>query len=82
MFVFLFRNLEVVRYEWFNNCYIDIPLPSEIGRKELLSINLRGVKLADDFNLEELSKKFDGYSGADITVVRTYYIVAALDVIY
>jgi katanin p60 ATPase-containing subunit A1 len=48
---------------------IYIPLPTELGRKELLTINLRGVKLAEDFNLEELSKKFDGYSGADITVV-------------
>lgn len=48
---------------------IYIPLPETIGRLELLKINLRGVNMAEDVILEEIAKKMDGYSGADITNV-------------
>lgn len=48
---------------------IYIPLPSEKGREELLKINLRDVKCADDTNLLELAKLMEGYSGSDITNV-------------
>ncbi|KAL6054984.1 Katanin p60 ATPase-containing subunit A1 [Balamuthia mandrillaris] len=48
---------------------IYIPLPSAEGRRQLFDINLRGIELGTDVNLEELAIKADGYSGADITNV-------------
>ncbi|XP_021366779.1 katanin p60 ATPase-containing subunit A1-like [Mizuhopecten yessoensis] len=39
------------------------------GREELLKINLREVKLADDVNLTAIAQELTGYSGADITNV-------------
>ena len=30
--------------------YIDIPLPTEVGRLELFKINLRGLALAEDID--------------------------------
>lgn len=48
---------------------IYIPLPSAVGRVELLRINLREVDLATDVNLDLIAEKIEGYSGADITNV-------------
>jgi katanin p60 ATPase-containing subunit A1 len=48
---------------------IYIPLPDDLGRRELLNINLRTVKIADDVDLEEIQQKCAGYSGADLTNV-------------
>jgi len=46
---------------------IYIPLPDEKARPSLFSINLQGIAMADDVDLQALAKKTDGYSGADIT---------------
>ena len=46
-----------------------IPLPTREGRLALLRINLREVTLSDDVDLDEISERLDGYSGADITNV-------------
>ena len=48
---------------------IYIPLPTREGRLALLRINLREVTLSDDVDLDEISERLDGYSGADITNV-------------
>jgi len=48
---------------------IYIPLPTAVGREELLKINLREVKCEDDVDLNELANMMDGYSGSDITNV-------------
>lgn len=48
---------------------IYIPLPNEKGRKQLFEINLKGIKLDKDVNLDALCKKIKGYSGADISNV-------------
>uniref|UniRef100_A0A3B5MY13 Katanin catalytic subunit A1 n=1 Tax=Xiphophorus couchianus TaxID=32473 RepID=A0A3B5MY13_9TELE len=48
---------------------IYIPLPTAVGRVELLKINLREVELAPDVNLDLIAEKIEGYSGADITNV-------------
>lgn len=48
---------------------IYIPLPEEDGRKELFRINMQGVEIDDDVDLDELSSKSNGYSGADVANV-------------
>jgi len=48
---------------------IYIPLPPEEGLRSLFDINLKGMKLADDINLDLIIKKLNGYSGADISNV-------------
>jgi len=39
------------------------------GRRSLLDINLKEVKLDDDCDLDEIARHTEGYSGADITNV-------------
>lgn len=53
---------------------LDIPLPTDKGRKELFKINLRGLKIAEDtetdaIDWDYLIKVTEGYSGADISNV-------------
>mmetsp|Transcript_16832 Transcript_16832/g.19986 ORF Transcript_16832/g.19986 Transcript_16832/m.19986 type:complete len:174 (+) Transcript_16832:219-740(+) len=48
---------------------IYIPLPNVEGLRQLFKINLKGMKLSDDVDLEALIKKVKGYSGADISNV-------------
>ncbi|KRZ73312.1 Katanin p60 ATPase-containing subunit A1 [Trichinella papuae] len=46
-----------------------IPLPDASCRLEMLKLNLRDLKLADDLDLTEIAEKLEGYSGADLTNV-------------
>eukprot|EP00752_Nemacystus_decipiens_P008068 g7212.t1 len=48
---------------------IYIPLPTEVGRKELFRINLGDVEVDDDVDLDTLANLTDGYSGADVAIV-------------
>merc|ERR1712014_24204 len=48
---------------------IYIPLPGPEGRKQLFEINLGTVKKAADVDMQDLVKRSDGYSGADVTNV-------------
>lgn len=48
---------------------IYIPLPTEKGRRELLRIYLKNVKLDESIDFEFIVKKTEGFSGADITNV-------------
>jgi len=48
---------------------IYIPLPTAVGREELLRINLREVKCTSDVDLRPLAEQMEGYSGSDITNV-------------
>ena len=48
---------------------IYIPLPDQESRKSLFKLNLQGVKVSEDVELDYLADKSDGYSGADITNV-------------
>ena len=48
---------------------IYIALPSQKGRKELITINMRGVEMGEDVDLDILAHAMDGYSGSDISNV-------------
>lgn len=44
----------------------EISVPNKDGRLEILQIHTRGMPLADDADLDELSSELHGYTGADI----------------
>lgn len=48
---------------------IYIPLPNEKGRRELLKINLKEVKMQEAIDMDFIVKKTEGFSGADIANV-------------
>ena len=48
---------------------IYIPLPNAVGRKQMFYINMKGVKVEHNINLDLLVQKTEGYSGADIANV-------------
>lgn len=48
---------------------IYIPLPASEGRNQLFEINLSKVVLGDDAKIEDLVRRTDGYSGADVTLL-------------
>ncbi len=45
---------------------IEIGVPDEAGRKEILRIHTRGMPLSDDIDLDELADDTHGFVGADI----------------
>ena len=45
---------------------IYVPLPDETSRKEMWLIHLKGVKLSDEVFVDDLARRTEGYSGADI----------------
>ena len=54
-----------------------VPAPDEKARLEILKVHTRRVPLASDVNLEELAKKTEGYSGADLeALVREAALIA------
>ena len=46
--------------------HILVPTPDEAARLSILKIHTRDMPLANDVNLEELSKRTEGFSGADL----------------
>ncbi|CAB3288864.1 Cell division protein FtsH [Methanocaldococcus lauensis] len=46
-----------------------VPVPDEKARLDIFKIHTRGMNLAEDVNLEELAKKTEGYTGADIEAI-------------
>ena len=48
---------------------IQVELPDLKERQEIFQVHLRGLKLAEDFDLEFLAKHTPGFSGADIANV-------------
>ncbi|TFG12708.1 AAA family ATPase [Candidatus Thorarchaeota archaeon] len=55
-----------------------VPAPDTDARLEIFKVHTREMPLADDVNLEELAKKTDGYSGADIEGVCREAAMAAV----
>ncbi|KAF0984852.1 hypothetical protein FDP41_000751 [Naegleria fowleri] len=50
---------------------IDIGVPDEIGRLEVLRIHTKNMKLDDDVDLEAVAKETHGYVGADLAQLCT-----------
>ncbi|CAL5357096.1 unnamed protein product [Camellia sinensis] len=50
---------------------IDIGVPDEIGRLEVLRIHTKNMKLSEDVDLERISKDTHGYVGADLAALCT-----------
>ncbi|AEH23728.1 CDC48 family AAA ATPase [Pyrococcus yayanosii] len=46
-----------------------VPAPDERARLEIFRVHTRNMPLAKDVNLEELAKKTEGYTGADIAAL-------------
>ncbi len=45
---------------------VEISVPNEDGRLEVLLIHTRGMPIAEDVNLKDLASELHGYTGADI----------------
>ncbi|KAF7838299.1 cell division cycle protein 48-like protein [Senna tora] len=50
---------------------IDIGVPDEIGRLEVLRIHTKNMKLSDDVDLERAARDTHGYVGADLAALCT-----------
>ena len=48
---------------------IHVTLPDLNERKEILQVHLKGLKLSDDFDLDNIARHTPGFSGADIANV-------------
>ena len=48
---------------------IEIPLPDEPARRQLFALAAGAAKLADDIDLNEMARRTEGYSGANIKAV-------------
>ncbi|MHA1822029.1 MAG: CDC48 family AAA ATPase [Promethearchaeota archaeon] len=57
---------------------IEIKVPNEKGRLEILQIHTRNMPLASDVNLEEFAKQTHGYVGADLASLCRESAMAAL----
>ncbi|KHN28515.1 Cell division cycle protein 48 like [Glycine soja] len=50
---------------------IDIGVPDEVGRLEVLRVHTKNMKLLDDVDLERIAKDTHGYVDADLTALCT-----------
>ncbi|MEK6660574.1 MAG: CDC48 family AAA ATPase [candidate division NC10 bacterium] len=57
---------------------ITIGIPDKVGRREILEIHTRGMPLAEDVDLEELSEITHGFVGADLEALCREAAMAAL----
>jgi transitional endoplasmic reticulum ATPase len=57
---------------------IEIGVPGEAGRREILDVHTRDMPLADDVRLDELAERLHGFVGADIASLAREAGMAAL----
>ena len=58
--------------------HIYIPVPDEEARKKIFEIHLRKKPVADDVDIEDLAKRTENYTGADIEAVCNEATMAAI----
>ncbi|XP_010035971.2 cell division control protein 48 homolog E [Eucalyptus grandis] len=65
---------------------IEVGIPDEVGRLEVLRIHTKKMKLAEDVDLERIAKNAHGYVGADLAALCTKAALQCIrensDVIY
>ncbi|CDP12653.1 unnamed protein product [Coffea canephora] len=54
---------------------IDIGVPDEVGRLEVLHIHTKNMKLAEDVDLEKISKNTHGFVGADLAALEKMDVI-------
>jgi transitional endoplasmic reticulum ATPase len=57
---------------------IEIGVPDESGRREILAVHTRGVPLAEDVDLDRLAARTHGFVGADVHSLVTEAAMGAL----
>ncbi|WP_135852683.1 AAA family ATPase [Halorussus salinus] len=57
---------------------IEIGVPGEAGRREILDVHTRGMPLAEDVDLDRLAAGTHGFVGADLHTLSTEAAMAAL----
>ena len=57
---------------------VELPLPDEEARREILAVHLRSKPLGADINAEELAARCDGASGAELAAVCNRAALCAL----
>ncbi|WP_254534705.1 AAA family ATPase [Halomarina litorea] len=57
---------------------IEIGVPNETGRREILDVHTRGMPLAGDVDLDLLAERTHGFVGADIRTLATEAAMASL----
>ncbi len=57
---------------------IEIGVPDESGRREILAVHTRGVPLSDEVNLDRIAARTHGFVGADMDTLVTEAAMAAL----
>jgi transitional endoplasmic reticulum ATPase len=50
---------------------IDIGVPDEVGRLEVMRIHTKNMKLAEDVDLEKVAEETHGFVGADLAALAT-----------
>ena len=50
---------------------IDIGVPDEVGRMEILRIHTKNMKLSEDVDLSDIAKSTHGFTGADLAALCT-----------
>ena len=50
---------------------IDIGVPDEVGRMEILRIHTKNMKLSEDVDLADIAKGTHGFVGADLAALCT-----------
>lgn len=50
---------------------IDLGVPDEVGRMEILRIHTKNMKLGEDVDLAEIAKSTHGFVGADLAAICT-----------
>uniref|UniRef100_UPI0025B8369E AAA family ATPase n=1 Tax=Halovivax sp. TaxID=1935978 RepID=UPI0025B8369E len=57
---------------------IQIGVPDESGRREILEVHTRGMPLADDVSIEKIASRTHGFVGADLDAVVSEAAMAAI----
>ncbi|QCS41969.1 AAA family ATPase [Natrinema versiforme] len=57
---------------------IQIGVPDEEGRREILEVHTRGMPLADDVDIDAIARRTHGFVGADLDAVASEAAMAAI----